>query len=236
MIRSILSPLILSIGILGAGYSVGNAISHFKDFDRYVDVKGLDEKFVKSNQASWQINFSTSSNDLKQIYTTVSKSQNTIIQFLIAQGFKETEIQKQGVSITDNLAISYGQHTTNQPRYTATSGILLLTGNVDSVSKAAQKTETLVELGVVMSSSMLRYSYTDLNSIKPEMLTRATESAKDAAQIFAKNSHSTLGSIKNASQGLFTITSADGGASGYDDGSSMMKKVRVVTTVQFFIQ
>lgn len=236
MVRSLAPSLLLSLGILGAGYSVGNAITHFKDFDRYVDVKGLDEKMVKSNQASWQINFTSSSNDLKQIYNNVSKSQNDIIQFLTSQGFKETEIQKQGISITDNLANSYSQHNTNQPRYTATSGILILTSNVDLVGSAAQKTESLVELGVVMTSSNVRYSYTDLNSIKPEMLTHATESAKESAQIFAKNSHSKLGSIKNASQGLFTITAPDGGNAGYDDGSSMMKKVRVVTTVQFFIQ
>lgn len=236
MVRSIVSSCVLSLGILGAGYSVGSAISHFKDFDRYVDVKGLDEKIVKSNQASWQINFTVSSNDLKQIYTNISKSQNTVIQFLTSQGFKETEIQKQGVSIIDNLAQSYTQHSTNQPRYSASTGVVLVTQNVDTVSSAAQKTENLIEQGVIMNSSMVRYSYTDLNAIKLDMLSHATDSAKEAARIFAKNSHSELGSIKNASQGLFTITSADGGTGGYDDGSNMMKKVRVVTSVQFFIQ
>lgn len=233
----LLGSSILSLGIFAAGYSIANAVFHFKDFDRYVDVKGLDEKIVKSNQASWQITFTTSSNDLKQIYSSVSKSQNTIIQFLTTQGFKESEIQKQSIAITDNLAMTYSQHSSNQPRYFATSSLVVLSQNVDLVAKASQKTEALVESGVVVNNSLVRYSYTDLNAIKPEMLTHATENAKEAALIFAKNSQSQLSSIKNASQGLFTISSADAtSASGYDDGSNIMKKVRVVTSVQFFIR
>ena len=230
-----ISPVILALGILGAGVSLSNAISNFRDFDRYVEVKGLDEEIVKSNQATWQISFTTSNNDLKQIYNSISTAQNAITKFLLDQGFKANEIQKQQITITDNLSTSYGQHNPNQPHYTANSGIKLVSGNIDLVSEAAQKTGQLVQSEIVINNSLVRYSYTDLNSIKVDMLNKATENARNAAQAFAKNSRSQLGKIKNANQGQFSISAAEGNDS-YDAGGSIMKKVRIVTSVQFFIR
>lgn len=231
---NILSPIILALGIIGAGVSLSSAISTFRDFDRYVEVKGLDEEVVKSNQATWQLNFSTSSNDLKQIYANVSKAQNTITQFLVDKGFQANEIQKQQISITDTLSQSYGNRDKNQPRYTATGGITLVSPNVDLVTQASQKTDELIQSEITVNNSFVRYAYTDLNGIKVDMLTKATENARNAAQSFAKNSHSNLGKIRRASQGQFSISSADG-VDSFDNGS-IMKKVRVVTSVEFFIR
>lgn len=231
---SFISSLTLALGILGAGVSLSNAITNFRDFGRYVEVKGLDEEIVKSNQATWQISFTTSNNDLKQIYNNISMAQETITKFLLTQGFAANEIQKQQVSITDNASQSYGQHNAQQPHYTANSGIILVSNNVDLVSEAAQKTGQLVQSEIVINNSFVRYSYTNLNLIKVNMLNKATENARNAAQSFAKNSHSQLGKIKNANQGQFTISAADGNDS-YDTGS-IMKKVRVVTSVQYFLK
>ncbi len=231
--HSILSPIILALGILGAGVSVSNAISNFRDFDRYVEVKGLEEKIVKSNLATWQLSFTTSGEDLKQLYTNVSRAQDTIIKFLMKQGFKTEEILKQQITITDNKNQSYNQNNT-QPHYTANAGIVLVSDKVDLVNEATQKTDELVQSEIILNNSFARYSYTNLNSIKVDMLNKATENARNAALSFAKNSHSQLGKIKNANQGQFSIGAADGSDS--FDASSIMKKVRVVTSVQFFLK
>jgi hypothetical protein len=65
------------------------------------------------------------------------------------------------------------------------------------------------------------------------MLKNATSSAREAAEAFARDSGSRLGGIKSATQGLFSITSpyAD-----WNDASSRMKKVRVVTRVTYFLE
>lgn len=227
--------VILSLGILGAGMSLSKGISNFHEFNRYVEVKGLDEETVKSDQATWQINFSTANNDLKQIYTNISLAQAAITKFLLEQGFQASEIQKQQISITDNQSRSYGQHNPNQPHYTANSGITLTSSKVDLVNEAIQKTGQLVQSEIIISNSSVRYSYTNLNTIKVDMLNKATENARNAALSFAKNSQSQLGKIKNANQGQFSITSADTNDA-YDTNSSIMKKVRVVTTIQYFIK
>ena len=58
------------------------------------------------------------------------------------------------------------------------------------------------------------------------MIASATENARQAAEQFAHDSHSKVGKITSASQGLFSIENA---AQGLED----LKRVRVVTTVVY---
>jgi hypothetical protein len=69
------------------------------------------------------------------------------------------------------------------------------------------------------------------------MLTRAASSAREAAETFAKNSNSSIGKIRKASQGSFSISAVNSNQNDpYSDESSILKKVRVVTSIDFFIK
>ena len=83
--------------------------------------------------------------------------------------------------------------------------------------------------GISVSSdydSNVNYEFNGLNQIKPEMIALATQNAREAAEQFARDSHSKVGKINSASQGLFSIENA---APGLED----IKRVRVVTTVVY---
>ena len=108
----------------------------------------------------------------------------------------------------------------------------ITTDKVDLVQTLAQKTSDLVAKGVVISSSTVSYKYTLLNSIKPKMLEEATQNAKTAALQFAINAQTNLGSIRQASQGAFTIANQD---ASYGDGDPY-KLVRVVVSTEYFLR
>jgi hypothetical protein len=122
--------------------------------------------------------------------------------------------------------------------------------DVDKIAAAVQKTSDLIAQGVVLgggqqygSQNSVRYVFTGLNSIKPEMITEATRNARSAAERFAADSGSKVGTIRSAEQGLFTISSADAAAAGdsengggYQADASIMKSVRVVTTIKYYLQ
>ena len=57
----------------------------------------------------------------------------------------------------------------------------------------------------------------------------ATRNAREAAEKFANDSESKLGKIKTATQGLFSIDDRD-------QYTPYMKKVRVVTSVEYFLK
>ncbi len=225
------SAVVIAIGFALSGFFIGHAISNVKALDRYVTVKGLASKTVKANHAIWQIQFTYANNNLDALYQGVSGAQHKLKTFLQAQGFAANAISLQPISVTDNQSSSYNPNK-NAKRYVAEGGVIVSTNNVDSVNQAMQNTGKLVQAGVVVTNSSVRYLFTELNQIKPQMLDQATANAALAAQSFASNSHSKLGSIRHASQGLFTIKDAN---NTYDNGTSIMKQVRVVTTVQYFL-
>ena len=81
----------------------------------------------------------------------------------------------------------------------------------------------------------MAYTFTKLDRIKPAMVAEATKDARAAAEQFAKDSGTSVGAIKDATQGYFEIGSRDGeGAAGeWGVSDTPYKKVRVVTTVRF---
>jgi uncharacterized protein len=73
------------------------------------------------------------------------------------------------------------------------------------------------------------------------MITEATRNARAAATRFASDSGSKVGAIRQANQGVFSIVPADQGSEGGEGGgnfgesSSLKKTVRVVTSVQYYL-
>jgi hypothetical protein len=60
------------------------------------------------------------------------------------------------------------------------------------------------------------------------MIEEATRKAREVAQKFAGDSQSTLGKIKRASQGQFSIKSRD-------KNNPHIKRIRVVSTVEYYL-
>jgi uncharacterized protein len=74
------------------------------------------------------------------------------------------------------------------------------------------------------------------------MITEATRNARASADRFAADSGSQVGSIRSANQGVFSISAANSVTTGNDEGgmggdadASIMKKVRVVATVDYYL-
>lgn len=229
MLTKILAALVLGCGFALSGFFIAKGLTDSRQYNRFVEVKGLAERVVKADEAIWTINFKLVNEELAALYQGIDEAQNKARQFLNKQGFKDNEISINPVTVTDNRSVSYSQNE-SMVRYSADAGLTISTKNVDQVLEAVQKTGDLVQQGIVITSSNAIYRFSELNSIKPAMLDEATESARAAARSFAANAKSALGEIRRATQGLFTINDAN---STYDSGNSIMKKVRVVTTIEY---
>ena len=60
--------------------------------DRYVTVKGLVERTVKSDSATWPISFSEAGESLPEVYAASEKDKAAVLAFLTAQGFGGAEV------------------------------------------------------------------------------------------------------------------------------------------------
>lgn len=229
-----LSAVLIFLGVSIGGYFIGNGLEKFNRNERSISVRGLAEKQVKANVAVWKINFNVSSDRMDQVRMDLPVIQKTIQDFLIENGLDASEISKSS-SIKDRQAQEYGSE--KGFRFVASGVYKVTSDKVDQVSTAKQKIDELLKKGVVITSDQVDFHFTNLNQIKPEMLDQATVNAKEAALGFAKSMDVSVGKLKSASQGVFSIESPIGDDSDYSGSqSSLMKKVRVVTQVEFYIQ
>jgi hypothetical protein len=227
------AALVLALGMVAAAWLLADGLIRFKQFERSVEVKGLAEREVPADTAIWPIVFSEADADLARLYQTLQSKNAVIIAFLEEQGFKPEEISVSAPAINDRQAQDYGNaDLANRLRYTGKSVITVYTRQVDRVLQAMPKLSVLGEQGIALSrgdyDTRPRFLFTGLNALKPEMIEEATRNARLAADKFAKDSDSSLGKIKRASQGQFSIEDRDA-------STAHIKKVRVVSTVDYFL-
>jgi uncharacterized protein len=240
---------LLPFGIIVGGWVLGAEIKATRLADRYVTVKGLVERKVKSDLALWPLTYKEAGDDLASIYQKTEVDRKAVLDFLSQQGIQSSEIELGVIRVVDTQANEYGGGNRAPHRYIVEQQITVRTPRVDEVAAAAQKTMALLQKGVVLSGNpgqSLTYKFNGLNSIKPDMITEATRNARAAADRFAADSGSKVGAIRQANQGVFSIVSAEQGSSpgeGGDTGgesfssdASIMKTVRVVTTVQYYLE
>ena len=243
-ITHIIAPLLLAVGIALAGYFISNTLLSARLQDRYVVVKGLSEREIISDFAIWPINIKATSNNLTDANSKIELDRNTVITFLINQGFKEEEIEIGNYTVTDLLAQTYRNNSSEDFRYIINANIILRTTKVELVNKTTQLQNLLVQKGVVLGNEGydgLSYEFTKFNDLKPEMLAEAIKNARKAADKLAEDSGNTIGLLRKANQGVFSISPAYGGE-GTDEFSnaqaakkSVRKRIRLVTTLEYFL-
>ena len=221
---------LLAIGLLGGGYLMGDGLVRMKQADRAVTVRGLAERDVTADLATWTIAYSAKAGDLQTAQTKIDNDTKAIRSFFGTLGFDADALQPTGANVSQ-----YNEN--GVPTYTVKQRLSLRTTDIKRAEAAVKRQFDLVKEGVALEEgSGMAYTFTKLNSIKPEMIALATKDARKSAEQFAQDSGTDVGSIKSATQGYFEVTARDGdSAGGWGVSDSPFKKVRVVTTVEYYL-
>ena len=226
-----LHVVILAITLLISSFVLSRHWQNAKLLDRSVTVKGLAEKEVMANVAVWPIEISFVSNELKFLNDKMASQKQSVLKFYKKYGFSENEISIGVPVIRDNESLTYKNNLSY--RFSAKLECTVRTDDIAKMKRALSRSQELLEEGILISPKNqwqpVRYFYTKLNDIKPEMIEQATKKAKEVALKFAEDSNSKLGKIKSANQGQFSISDLDA-------NTPEIKKVRVVTTVNYYLR
>ena len=220
---------LLTIGLIVGGYLLGDGLLRAKMADRSVTVRGLAEREVTADLATWTIAYSAQSTDLQSAQIDIDQDTDAITAFFKELGFQADALKPTGANVN--------QYSNNGiPQYTIRQRLSLRTNDIDKAQAAVARQFDLVRRGVVLEDgSGMSYTFTKLDEIKPEMVAEATKDARKSAEQFAEDSGTDVGGIKSATQGYFSIDSRDGDAGGYGVTDTPYKNVRVVTTVNFYL-
>ncbi|MEO7240677.1 MAG: SIMPL domain-containing protein [Sphingomicrobium sp.] len=222
---------ILSIGLTTSGYLLGDGLRRAKAAERSVTVRGVSERDVTADLATWTISFSDEGTSLAPVQASVDDKGRAVRAFFAKAGFAPADVSDTAINATQ----SYDRDR-KEDRVNVSRSIQLRNRDVMKVRAAYARQSELIRDGVPMSGSNVNYVFTGLNALKPDMIAEANRNARRSAEQFAHDSGAAVGAIKTASQGYFSVGPRDGelceecGSSG---GASPFQKVRVVTTIDY---
>ncbi len=225
---------IFSLAMVVGGYLLGDGMRRARMADRSVTVRGLAERNVTADLATWTLSYSEEGTELGPVQAAVDEKSRAVRAFFRRAGFPEAALSDTGVSVNQFYDKDRAQRSV-----TVRQRVQLRTPDVMKARAAFARQADLIRSGVALEEgSGIVYSFTKLNAIKPAMIAEGTMSARESAQQFAKDSGTAVGGIKSASQGYFSIGARDGdvdGEGGTSAGDSPFQKVRVVTTIEFYL-
>ena len=229
--RPVLAAIVIALGLAGAGWLAANGMARLRTADRFVTVKGSAEKIVNADLVVWPLAQSVGGNDLTAVQAQLEANTRTIRDFLIQAGFGDGEIVLSPPRLEDRWAYAFGD---NRPpeRFRYSNTVTLRTARVQEALAALRRSGDIVARGVMLNTEEgggPQFDYTQLNAIKPALIAEATANARHSAEQFAKDSGARLGGIRTANQGVVSIENRDA-------GSPQIKKIRVVTTVDYFLR
>ena len=225
--------LILCVGLIIMGACIADGLTSAFQSDRIVTVKGLSEREVPADKVIWPLVYKELGNDPAEMYDRLATKNRKVIDFLKEKGIAEKEICESAIQVSDRQADSYDQNNVLY-RYKATSVITVTSSQVELIRKIMQSQSELMKMGIALvteeyGTNIVKYEFTGLNKIKPDMIEESTKNARATAEKFAKDSESKLGKIRSASQGQFSIDNRD-------SNTPYITRIRVVSTIEYYIE
>lgn len=225
----ILATAIGAIGIMAGGWFAGSGLVRMKNAERAVTVRGLAERDVRADLATWTVSYSTSADTLAGAQSEADADTRSVQGYFRDLGFPAAALTPAGVSVS-----SYSNN--GIPVFTVQQRLQFRSTDIARAQRAVARQFDLVRRGVSLAEgSSMTYAFTKLNDIKPAMIAAATQDARRSAEQFARDSGSGVGDIRSATQGYFEITARDGASEGYGVSDTPDKRVRVVTTVEYYL-
>jgi len=229
MKSNLLAGALVALGLTLSGLFIYCGISKFANKDRAVSVKGLSTREVEADYAVWPLAYAWSGNDLPALYTQLESVTARVKKHLLALGFEESDFRQGTITVSNNWENYYGDHRPEY-KYTLSTSLIVSTDKVQLVVASQGKEASMLKEGIIVTTEKwnLDYQFNGLPELKPSMIEEATQNARAVAQKFADDAQCSLGSIRRASQGQFSIES--------DNYQPWVKHVRVVTTVDYFLE
>ena len=208
-----------------------------------IAVTGLGETQFTSDLIVIEGQIEVENYDAAEGYRSLEQSRESVINFLTSKGVSRD-------AITFNMPSSYklsesvyenGDYVGSRfAGYKLTQMFNIESQNVDTVEAAARELPPLLARGISIEVNNPMYYFTELESVKLDLLAAAASDARERAKNIAENSNAELGELAMSRAGVFQITAATGdeefSAGGSFNLSSREKKARVTVRAEYRIK
>ncbi len=247
---SLLKPIIIGLAIIITALILGNAFKNRNAKQDTISVVGLGTKDFVSDEIYWSGNFAAKAMDAKDAYNLITADKAKVKQFFLSKGFKETEIIFSGVNFDKSYRTVTIEGENNSTKsesifdgYTATQTISFSSKKNPELMKKIEtvidQTAELINSGIQFNPNQVQYTFSDLPSLKHDLIEKATQDAKERAQKIVKTGKGDMGKLKDASMGVFQITGKgsveEDSYGGTNDTYSKDKTARITVRLAYIL-
>jgi hypothetical protein len=229
----------LALGFGWSASTLSGALVRMRQ-ENLIRVKGLAERQIASNHASWECDLWARAADLPAGYAALEASRRRVGDHLAAAGILPAELAWSPVGISaEHRKDEKGNPTNAIEFHVLSQSATVRTADVAKVDRVSKGVTDLIRGGVELRSNPPRYVYTELESVKMDLLGKATKNAHERAVTLAANSGGRVGALNAASQGIFQITpvhSTETSDGGCYDTTTIDKSVKAVVTLEFQVE
>jgi len=214
------------------------ALSYYnKDSSNSLSVTGSASKEVVSDSAKFSGNFSriVKVSNLKAGYAQIAQDLVAVQKFLKDQGIDDKDVTISTVSMFEN----YNNNNNNiqtEKEYIISQTVEVTSSDINQITTLAQKTQDLINQGVIFSTNAVEYYYTKLPDLRVSLLSDAIKDAKARAQKIAEATGKNVGDLKSAASGVVQVLPANSlevSDYGTYDTSKINKNVMVTVKAAF---
>lgn len=230
----------LAFAVLGASDQLGRAMRSMKQ-ENIIRVKGVAELDVTSDRGSWWTSVSGRAPTLAEADADRERAMAALRAFVLAKGFKESELSVGSVSISKVYRRDEKGNTTNElEAYVLSQSLGVRSSSLELLRDASNEvTGALVKQGFESGTNSPSFTVSTIEKTKLDLLEKATANAYERAQTLARGSGSSVGGLVSAAQGVYQIVArGETGSSDYGefDTSSIEKTARVVVTLEYSVE
>jgi len=212
-----LKPVITGIAIIVTALILGAAFKNRNATQDSISVVGLGTRDFESDEIFWTGRYSAKAMQAKDAYNMINEDREKVKAFFISKGFKLNEFNFGGVNFEKafrTVTIETRGEVTKVEQifdgYIATQTISF-SSRKDSalmmkIEKVVDQTSELINSGIEFDGDPVQYTYSDLPSLKHNLIEKASQDAKERAEKIVITASGQLGKLKNASMGVFQIT------------------------------
>ncbi|MCE9618883.1 MAG: SIMPL domain-containing protein [Planctomycetes bacterium] len=230
----------LALGVVLSSQAVGQAIASHSKSGRTIHVKGVAEVMMLSDKGNWRGSVCAKGAAPAECFAKLDASMNKVQSLIRTNQFPTEEISLDELTLTTvyvkndkGVALSAVDH------YVASQEISVASTRVEALRDLQRKAADLQKDGVTITSYDPSYTCSTIDSVKMDLLEKATQNGYDRAMVLAKGSGSKVGTLANASQGVFQIVpygSNEVSDYGLNDTSSIKKSAKAVVSMEYFIE
>src|SRR5699024_1245812 len=187
-----------------------------------ISVTGSAQKNFESDIIKWTAQFARKSTDISQASAWLREDRQAVKDFLNQQGIQPDDIIFNAVNINREYDYNYDANGNSNRVFTGYAlrqSVVIESNELDVVEQAAREISSLLSQGIELTSNEPQFYYSNLESLKLDLIKEASENAYHRANNIASQSQSKVKGLQQADLGIFQITGQNEEESYYYGGS-----------------